>query len=81
MAEVGAAFLSADLGIASGPRADRAKYLTNWLQVVKNDKGAVFTSASPASKAVTFLRGSYAALARLARPAHGVVDAPVSVPP
>jgi antirestriction protein ArdC len=56
VAELGAAFLSAELGIASEPRADHAQYLANWLQVLKNDKRAVFTAASAASKAVAFLR-------------------------
>lgn len=57
VAELGAAFLSADLGIASEPRADHAQYLANWLQVLKNDKRAVFTAASAASKAAAFLHG------------------------
>jgi antirestriction protein ArdC len=58
VAELGAAFLSAELGIASEPRADHAQYLANWLQVLKNDKRAVFTAASAASKAVAFLHGA-----------------------
>jgi antirestriction protein ArdC len=54
VAELGAAFLSAELGIASEPRADHAQYLANWIQVLKSDKRAVFTAASAASKAVAF---------------------------
>lgn len=55
IAELGAAFLCADLGIAAAPRADHAQYLENWLRVLKADKKAVFTAASKASQAVAFL--------------------------
>jgi antirestriction protein ArdC len=54
-AELGAAFLCADLGIADAPRADHAQYLDNWLRVLKADKKAIFTAASKASEAVAFL--------------------------
>ena len=37
-AELGAAFLCADLGITDTPRADHAQYLDNWLRVLKADK-------------------------------------------
>ena len=38
-------------------RADHAQYLDHWLAVVKADKKAIFTAASKASEAVTFLSG------------------------
>ena len=56
MAELGAALLSAELGISAEPRADHAQYLANWLQVLKNDSRAVFTAASAAGKAATYLK-------------------------
>jgi antirestriction protein ArdC len=56
VAELGAAFLCADLGISAAPRADHAQYLTSWLQVLKSDCRAVFTAAGAASKAVSYLR-------------------------
>ena len=55
IAELGAAFLCADLGITDAPRADHAQYLDNWLRVLKADKKAIFTAASKASQAVDFL--------------------------
>jgi antirestriction protein ArdC len=55
VAELGAAFLCADLGITDEPRADHAQYLDSWLQVLKADKKAIFTAASKASEAVAFL--------------------------
>jgi antirestriction protein ArdC len=35
--------------------ADHALYLDSWLTVMKTDKKAIFTAASKASEAVTFL--------------------------
>jgi antirestriction protein ArdC len=55
VAELGAAFLCADLGIADEPRADHAQYLASWLSVLKADKKAIFTAASKASEAAAFL--------------------------
>jgi antirestriction protein ArdC len=55
VAELGAAFLCADLGISDTPRPDHAQYLDHWLTVMKADKKAIFTAASKASEAVTFL--------------------------
>jgi antirestriction protein ArdC len=55
VAELGSAFLSADLGITSEPREDHASYIANWLEVLKNDKRAIFTAAAHAERAVAFL--------------------------
>src|SRR5262245_44981562 len=55
VAELGAAFLSADLLLHHEPREDHAKYLKSWLSVLKGDKRAIFTAASKAEQAVTFL--------------------------
>lgn len=57
VAELGAAFLCADLGIAPAPRPDHAAYLDGWLKTLKADKKAIFTAASQASKAAEFLMG------------------------
>jgi len=56
VAELGAAFLCADLGITNEPRPDHAQYLASWLSVLKADKKAIFTAASKASEAAAFLR-------------------------
>jgi antirestriction protein ArdC len=55
IAELGAAFLCADLQITAAPRADHAQYLASWLAVLKADKKAIFTAASKASEATAFL--------------------------
>jgi len=57
VAELGAAFLCADLRITDEPRADHAQYLTSWLSVMKEDKKAIFTAASKASEAAAYLIG------------------------
>lgn len=55
VAELGAAFLCADLKITPSVRADHASYIANWLTVLKNDKKAIFTAASKASEAANWL--------------------------
>lgn len=55
IAELGAAFLCADLGITPEPRQDHACYLKNWLSVLKDDKKAIFTAAAKASQAASYL--------------------------
>jgi len=55
VAELGAAFLCADLQIAAEPRPDHASYLHSWLTVLKQDKRAIFSAASHASRAVEYL--------------------------
>ena len=51
IAELGAAFLCADLGITPEVREDHAAYLAHWLQVLKQDKRAIFTAAAKAQRA------------------------------
>jgi antirestriction protein ArdC len=55
VAELGAAFLAADLGLELEPRPDHAAYLASWLQVVQGDKRAIFSAAAQAQRAVDFL--------------------------
>lgn len=56
VAELGAAFLCADLGITATPRVDHSQYLAHWLTLMKADKKALFTAASQANRAVTWLQ-------------------------
>jgi antirestriction protein ArdC len=56
-AELGAAFLCADLGITPEPREDHASYLAHWIAVLKDDKRAIFAAAAHAQKAVDYLHG------------------------
>lgn len=57
VAELGSAFLSADLDLTPEVRGDHASYVASWLKVLKNDKRAIFTAASHAQRAVDFLHG------------------------
>lgn len=55
VAELGAAFLSADLQITPEPRPDHARYIAAWLKVLKHDKRAIFVAASRAQRATDYL--------------------------
>ena len=55
-AELGAAFLCADLGISASLREDHACYINNWLSAMKADAKTVFAAASAASKAMEYLQ-------------------------
>lgn len=56
VAEIGSAFLCAELGITQDVRADHAQYLAQWLKLLKEDSRAIFTAAAKASEAVTYLK-------------------------
>jgi antirestriction protein ArdC len=55
VAELGAAFLSADLELTPQIREDHAPYIAAWLKVLKSDKRAIFTAASHAQRAADYL--------------------------
>ncbi|MBJ7220248.1 MULTISPECIES: ArdC family protein [unclassified Brenneria] len=55
VAELGSAFLMADLGIVG--EVQHESYIASWLQALKNDKRYVFKAASAASKAHRYLMG------------------------
>lgn len=57
VAELGSAFLAADLELTPEPREDHAAYIGSWLKVLKNDKRAIFTAAAHAQRAADFLHG------------------------
>ena len=57
VAELGAAFLCADLGIAPVTPRENAAYLAHWLKVLKANKRAIFTAAAMAQKAVDWCHG------------------------
>jgi antirestriction protein ArdC len=57
VAELGAAFIVSNLGLTSEPRPDHAGYIASWLQVLKNDKRAIFTASSKAQTAADYLHG------------------------
>ncbi len=55
VAELGAAFLCADLGITLEDREDHAAYIGSWLKVLKDDKRAIFTAAAHAQRAAEYM--------------------------
>ncbi|MCB1096085.1 MAG: DUF1738 domain-containing protein [Verrucomicrobiae bacterium] len=55
VAELGSAFLCADLGITPETREDHAAYIDNWLRVLKQDKRAIFNAAAHAQRAADYL--------------------------
>ena len=57
VAELGAAFLCADLGITPEVREDHAAYIASWLTVLKGDKRFIFTAAGHAQRAADYLHG------------------------
>ena len=57
VAELGAAFLCADLDLTLEPREDHAAYIANWLDVLKTDNRAIFAAASHAQRAADFVNG------------------------
>ncbi len=57
VAELGSAFLCADLELALTPREDHASYIAHWLTVLKDDKRAIFRAAAHAQRAADFIHG------------------------
>ena len=55
IAELGSAFLCAQLGIKQHGRNDHALYLKSWLQALRNDKKYIFKASSQAQKAIDYL--------------------------
>jgi antirestriction protein ArdC len=57
IAEMGSAFLAADMGIIGSTLQDHADYLTHWIKILRDDKKAILTAAAQASKAHGFIKG------------------------
>jgi antirestriction protein ArdC len=55
IAELGAAFTCARLGIATEPRRDPALYIALWLKALRNDPRAIFAAASKTQEASDYL--------------------------
>jgi len=56
VAELGAAFVCALLGLSAEPRADHSAYIGSWLRVLKGDPKAVVQAASLAQAAADYLQ-------------------------
>ncbi len=57
IADIGACFLCADLGIVPElePRSDHASYVASWLELLGGDRRAIFQAAAHAQRAVAYL--------------------------
>ena len=55
VAELGSAFLCADLELTPEVRDDHASYIAHWLQALKDDNRAIFAAAAHAQRAVDYL--------------------------
>jgi Zincin-like metallopeptidase len=55
VAELGAAFLCADVEVTLEPREDHADWIANWLDVLKADNRAIFAAVSHAPRAADFM--------------------------
>ncbi|MEA3253284.1 MAG: zincin-like metallopeptidase domain-containing protein [Pseudomonadota bacterium] len=66
VAELGSAFLAADLGIELEPRPDHSAYIASWLEVLRNDKRAIFRAAAHAQRAADYLHSLQLATAEAA---------------
>lgn len=55
VAELGAVFLMAHLGLEAEPRGDHSAYLGSWLKTLKQDPAFLWTAASAAEKAASFI--------------------------
>lgn len=55
VAEIGAAFVLGDLGLARMPHPDHAAYCANWLPLLRVNPRALATAASLAGRAAAYL--------------------------
>ena len=56
VAELGSAFLCADLEITPEIRGDHASYIGSWLKALKGDKRFIFSAAAHAQRAADYLQ-------------------------
>jgi antirestriction protein ArdC len=55
VAELGAAFVCADLALTPAPREEHAAYIGSWLKALRDDKRAIFAAAAHAQHAADYL--------------------------
>lgn len=66
VAELGAAFLCADLCISDKPREDHAPYLAGWVKALQEQPSILMSAAGAAERACTYLHGLQASVPALA---------------
>lgn len=55
IAELGAAFICARLGLSNEPRRDHAHYIATWLDAMQGDTRPIFTAVTKDQEACDFL--------------------------
>jgi antirestriction protein ArdC len=80
VAELGAAFLCADLGITPEVREDYSACIACWLEVLKGDKRAIFQAAAHAQRAARSMPGLHYPLCAPLRGAVLGIDPPACPP-
>lgn len=55
IAELGAAFIAADLNLTTEPRGETAAYVDSWLRILRADKRAIFVAAGHAQRAADYM--------------------------
>jgi hypothetical protein len=70
VAELGASYLMADLGLAYTPRPDHAAYLASWLGALRHDPKAIFNAAAQAQAAADWIHAAHKAAAPRCRWLH-----------
>lgn len=55
VAELGAAYLMAQVGLVDTVLTDHASYIESWITVLKNDKNAIFTASKQANLAYEYI--------------------------
>jgi antirestriction protein ArdC len=55
IAEISSSYVCADLELALEPREENAAYIATWLEVLKNNRHAIFTAAAHAQRAADYL--------------------------
>ena len=68
VAEIGASFLMADLGLAYSSRPDHAAYVASWLKALENDPRAIFRAAAAAQAATDWIHSAVGAGTAVADP-------------
>ena len=63
VAELGSAFLCAEIGCINETLENHANYLNHWLEVIKADKKAIFKACSDAQKATDYIMKNWAEVA------------------
>ena len=74
VAELGSAFLCADLGLTSRAREDHAPYIASWLELLTDEPRAIFDAATRAQEAAEYLQALQPAADRSSLASRGVAQ-------